>query len=88
MYEFCEKALVFLKSEYSDSYDFEIDLYKELDEQEDKIELKIRVNNSYKILVTPEYMQHIFLVYNSGEFITDRNQYAWQKELIDIIEGA
>jgi hypothetical protein len=87
MREFCEKVLEFIKSEYSDSYDFKIDLYKEFGTQ-DRIELSIKINSTYTVKVTSDYMYHLFILYKAGTFIEERSQYVWQKELIDIIEGS
>ena len=87
MREFCKKVLEFLKSEYNDSYEFKIDFYKELGGP-DIIELSVKFSSTYTIKVTSDYMHHIFILYKAGNFIEERNQYVWQKELVDIIEGS
>jgi hypothetical protein len=33
-------------------------------------------------------MQYIFSWYINGAYMGERNQYRWQKELIDMIEGS
>ena len=87
MEQFCKDVLKFLQSEYNDSYSWELEAHRELCGIEN-IELKIKINHVYIIKVTSNYMKHIYLLYRSGKYISERDLYEWQKELIDIIEGS
>lgn len=87
MKKFCEDVLKFLEAEYSDAYKFEISQYSDIPSENDTVELTIRVCTNYKRKLSSTIMLYIFGWYQSGLFIEERNQYRWQKELIDIIEG-
>ena len=87
MKQFCEKALEYLRSEYEDSYLFDIELRRARPPIGDMAELTITVSPDYKLKLVNDSMQYLFGLYISGEYIGDRNQYRWQKELIDMIEG-
>jgi hypothetical protein len=92
MKQFCEEVLKFLKSEYDDSYQFEVKCWLCAPPRlgvpnNDKAELIIRMSPCYKLIIVNENMQYLFSWYLDGEFIEERNQYRWQKELIDMIEG-
>jgi hypothetical protein len=52
-----------------------------------KAELKIKMSPHYSLIVSNDSLQYLFGWYLSGDFIKERNQYCWQKELIDMIEG-
>lgn len=86
MREFCEKVLEFLKSEYNDSYEFKLELAVEKNDY--SAQLLVKLNNYYTLRVADYWMRQLFLTYRTGEFIEERNQYMWQKELVDIIEGS
>lgn len=92
MKQFCEEVLKFLRSEYNYTYQFEIkhQLNKPTNflPTSAEVVLTITVSHGYKIVVTNDSMQYIFSWYVNGEFIKERNQYRWQKELIDMIEGS
>lgn len=89
--QFCEKVLEFLRAEYDDSYTFKIDrritapLY--LAPDSGKMELIVTSGLRYRLIVTNENMRYLFKLYCQNEFIQERNQYQWQKELIEMIEG-
>lgn len=83
-HKFCEEVLKFLRSEYQDSYAFEIDYYQGLEMI--KMELKIKTSGLTRI-INNSYIEHYYLLYNQGQFLEDRGQWLWQKELIDLIEG-
>ena len=88
MKQFCKDILEFLRSEYDDAYRFEIEHCpsKQADVHQ-TVELSILAGPGYKIKIKNKSMQYIFNLYVSNEYIGERNQYRWQKELIDIIEG-
>ena len=86
MKQFCEEVLKFLRSEYSDAYKFEIEHRVSI--LSNVAELTINVGYGYKVKVSKELMSSLFELYCDGEFIEERKQYRWQKELIDIIEGS
>lgn len=91
MKQFCEEVLKFLKSEYNDAYQFEIECHLVVPPQilpnKYRAELTIKMNPGYNLKIVNESMQYLFGYYLSGEFLKDREQYRWQKELIDMIEG-
>ena len=85
MRQFCNDVLKFLESEYDDSYRFEIECARSL--WHEKVELSIIINPRFRLTLENEYMRYLFGCYRAGEFIEERNQYRWQKELVDMIEG-
>ena len=91
MKQFCEDVVKFLESEYNDSYRFEIKRWvavpPKLVQNPERAELIITINPHYKLTIVHESMWYLFGWYRSGEFIEERHQYRWQKELIDMIEG-
>jgi hypothetical protein len=88
MRKFCEDVLKFLKSEYNDSYDFNIEYTAALDHDNDSVKLIIKMCQSYVIKLDEAAMFFVYGWYKAGEHIEERNQYRWQKELIDMIEGS
>lgn len=84
---FCKEVLEFLRSEYNDAYEFNLEVFRSLC-NEDMIELKIKIGQGYIVRVTSYCMKYIFSLYKAGEFIEERKQFRWQKELIDLIEGS
>ena len=52
----------------------------------ERAELTISFSPYYKLNITRDSMDYIFGWYLSGEYMGERNQYRWQKELIDMIE--
>ena len=88
MRKFCEEVLKFLELEYKDSYRFKIEHRVARAPIYYIVELFIEINPSYKRIITNDTMQYLYGWYRTGEFIEERNQYAWQKMLIDFIEGS
>ena len=87
MNQFCLDVLEFLNSEYGDGYEFSIEKTKSLN-TEDSVALTIKVGRGYFIKADNRSMMFVYGCYRSGEYIGEHNQYRWQKELIDIIEGS
>ena len=92
MRQFCEEVLKFLRSEYNDSYQFEVKCWLCAPPRlgvlnNEKAELTITMSPCYRLIIVNENMQYLLGCYLSGEFIEERSQYRWQKELIDMIEG-
>ncbi len=92
MKQFCEEVLKFLNSEYDDSYQFEIKCWSVCPPRlgvlnNEKAELSIAMSPGYNLVIVSESMYYLLGWYLNGEFIKERNQYRWQKELIDMIEG-
>ena len=91
MKQFCEEVLKFLRSEYNDSYQFEVKCWLAsppgLVRNNEKAELIISISPGYKLCIVNDSIQYLFGWYLNGEFIKERNQYRWQKELVDMIEG-
>ena len=84
-YRFCQEVLKFLKSEYQDSYTFEIEYYQTFDKE--AAELLIKTAGLIR-KISDSYMNHFYCLYCEGRFLEDRKQFEWQKELIDLIEGS
>lgn len=87
MNQFCLDVLEFLNNEYDDSYEYSIERTKKLN-AEDELVLTIKFCRGYFIKADNRSMMFVYGCYRSGEYIGERNQYRWQKELIDIIEGS
>ena len=93
MNQFCADVLAFLQSEYSDAYEYKLEKHVALPPQFaqhsfPKVELSVKFGPCYILKVSNKNMQYLFSLYNSGEFIEERQQMRWQKELIDMIEGS
>jgi hypothetical protein len=93
MKQFCEEVLKYLKSEYDDSYQFEIKCWLCAPPclgvpNNEKAELTIKMSPGYQYVITDKSMYYLFGCYRDGQYIGERNQYLWQKELIDMIEGS
>lgn len=87
MRQFCKDVLEFLQKEYDDSYNFSIEYTSALDHDKDSVKLIIKMCPSYIIKLDEAAMFFVYGWYKVGEYIGERNQYRWQKELIDMIEG-
>ena len=84
-YQFCQEVLKFLRSEYQDSYIFEIEYYQS--PEAEKMELQIKTSGLIR-KISNNYMNHFYYLYCEGIFLEDHKQFEWQKELIDLIEGS
>ena len=92
MGNFCKSVIDFLQSEYDDGYSFKIERYMALPPEfrpfnKERIELKIDISPRYKITIGDDSMRYLFMLFLEGEFLEDRKQYKWQKELVVMIEG-
>ena len=92
MRNFCNEVIKYLESEYDDSYQFEARVWTALPNglingTNEKAELIIKMSPHYRLIISNESMFYLLGWYLSGEYIGERNQYRWQKELIDMIEG-
>ena len=87
MEQFCKDVIRFLKSLYSDEYYFEIEVGPATGLIDD-ITLRIETDDNYVRVINGGATQYVYALYRLGGYIEERNQYAWQKELIDIIEGS
>lgn len=87
MNQFCLDVLEFLNSEYGDGYEYSIEKTKRLN-AEDEIILTVKIGRGYFIKADNRSMMFVYGCYRSGEYIGERNQYRWQKELIGMIEGS
>ena len=91
MKQFCEEVLKFLQSEYNDSYRFDIECHvtvpADISSGYESAKLTITITPCYKLVIVNDSMQWLFSLYLTGEFIEERKQFRWQKELIDMIEG-
>ena len=87
MEQFCKDLIEFLKSQYDDTFCFDITTYSDISGLRD-IELKIEMSNSYTKIINGSVMDGIYRLYKTGHYYSLRKEFAWQKELIDIIEGS
>ena len=91
MEQFCKDVITFLESEYEDSYKFSIERHISASPSilpgSEHTKLIVTVNPGYQLIIVDYVMQHLFDLCTTGEFIKERDQYRWQKELIDMIEG-
>jgi hypothetical protein len=87
MNQFCLDVIEFLTSEYNDGYEFNIEVTKSLN-AEDQITLTIKFGRGYYVKADNRSMMFIYGCYRAGEFLEDRGVFRWQKELVDLIEGS
>ena len=90
--QFLEDVKSFLYSQYPEEYEFETKRYIALPPQfslfnQTRMELVISTK-PYKKTIINDNMQHIYKLYKSGYYYPERGEFAWQKELIDMIEGS
>lgn len=91
MEQFCREVIKFLEMEYSGGYDFKLERTISLDYHNCNklnVELRIKVSSHYIKILNHASIDYIFNLYREGEFIEEREQFKWQKELIDLIEGS
>lgn len=86
MNQFCIDVLEFLKSEYSDAYEYNMEVTHNIFGA--TAELSIRIGKSYTVKIGNTSMTYLYKLYRTGTFIKERGQWEWQKELVDIIEGS
>lgn len=88
--QFVRDVIEFLSSQYPDSYQFEVVSTPSLF-AEDKFELFMWFKDGYKVVVDANQMRNIFEHYIQMICLPDCErcfeQYVWQKELIDCLEG-
>ena len=97
MEQFCKDIIEFLQSEYNDAYTFKLERYLERYCAQppqfkpfniERLSLIIDITPVYRKIITDDSLQYIFKLYLEDEFLDDRKQYLWQKELVDMIEGS
>ena len=90
--QFLEDVKAFLYSQYPEGYEFETKRYIALPLQFspfNKARMELVINTKpYKKTIVNENMQHIYELYKLGYYYPERGELAWQKELIDMIEGS
>jgi hypothetical protein len=86
MNQFCKDVIKFLQSEYSDAYSFNLIAHQEISRVKD-IKLEIKICPAYTKIIGGKVMEYIYQLYSVCDYLDDRKQYRWQKELIDMIEG-
>jgi hypothetical protein len=72
--QFCKDVLKFLKSEYSDSYTFEIELTEQ--RYSCVAELKIKTQGFTRIIHS-SYLNYFFELYRHQDYIEERKQFKW-----------
>lgn len=93
MIEFCEKIKQFLESQYDDSYQFEVERYIALPNEfapfnKERVTIKIKYDKLHSRTIVDSNVRHLYQLYKSGYYYPERGEFAWQKELIDMIEGS
>lgn len=83
----CE-CVKYLHTQYPDSYTFEIEAYTGLEYDESFGKMKIFHKGTYIKEIEDSLMQNIFFQWLRPTYIQERQQYDWQKELVDLIEGS
>ena len=86
MEQFCKDVIDFLKSQYDDTFCFDIEVSHIGGSR--NIELRITTDNNYIKRISGKAMHHIYWLYKTGCYYALRQEFAWKKELIDIIEGS
>ena len=80
--DFLIQAAEYLRTEYNEHYDFEpFSSGKELF-------LLIKYDGMLCRIILMDNLRIVYLMWLDKSIIRERNQYTWQKELIDIIEGS
>ncbi len=87
MEQFYKDVIEFLQSEYNDDYVVNFEVSRAINSP-DIIELKIKMGHGFVVKITNNSMYYIYWLYMQEQFYPERNQYRWQKELIDMIEGS
>ena len=87
MIKFCNDIIEFLNSEYNDGYDFNVEITHHMF-GEATAELYVNIDKSIMLKVPANSINYLYQLYIDGKFIEERNQFSWQKELIDMIEGS
>lgn len=93
MIEFCNKVKHFLESQYDDTYQFEVERYIALPNKpapfnKERVTIKVKYDNFHSRTIVDNNVQHLYNLYKSGYYYPERGEFAWQKELIDMIEGS
>lgn len=87
--KFSTAVLEFLKEKYTTDYSFTIEKEQSPSDksyQNERMTLVIEMTPQYKITVVDATLRHLYKLYKSGSYVEERNQYTWQKELVDIID--
>ena len=87
MNQFCKDVIEYLQSEYNDGYQFELIAHQGINGLRDT-ELRIKMGPQFTKIIEKTSMNYIHILYHKQKFNKERNQYTWQKELIDMIEGS
>lgn len=87
MRQFCKDVIEFLESQYNDGYEYNVEYFRSL-ESPDEIEIRVKIGHGFVVRITSTGMNHIYSLYRMGEFCKEGDQYLWQKELIEAIEGS
>lgn len=90
--QFLKDVEAFLHSQYPEEYEFETKSYIALPPQFspfNKARMGLVISTKpYRKTIVNENMQKIYEMYKTGYYYPERGEFAWQKELIDMIEGS
>ena len=81
------EVIKFLEDDYGSDFFDTFNLERTIDAHSDSIVLIIKVTPRYAIKISTNSMKYLFELYCAGDFIPERGQFTWQKELVDMIEG-
>lgn len=89
--QFIKRVREFLNNQYNDSYKFKVERHIALSNKfapfnKERIILKIFYEDE-KIPIV-HHIEHLYRLYELGYYYPERGEFAWQKELIDMIEGS
>lgn len=89
--QFIKRVREFLNNQYNDSYKFKVERHIALSNKfapfnKERIVLKIFYKDD-KIPII-HHIEHLYRLYELGYYYPERGEFAWQKELIDMIEGS
>ena len=89
--EFIKIVKEFLNNQYNDLYKFKVEKHIALSNKfapfnKERIILKIFYKDE-KIPIV-HHIEHLYRLYELGYYYPERGEFAWQKELIDMIEGS
>lgn len=89
--QFIKSVKEFLNNQYDDSYKFKVERHIALSNKfapfnKERIVLKIFYKDEK--IPTIHNIEHLYRLYESCYYYPERGEFAWQKELIDMIEGS
>ena len=85
MANFCKQLLEFLRSQYSDSYQFDVTVTQGMSKV--SAVLMVKYGKGYIEMLDRDLMEWLYELYLNHEYLEERKMHRWQYELVDLIEG-